>query len=141
MLNLAQNLEKCDQGRRKIQAAPTREKNGKGLFDQNKWKDLNLNKVLKVWTGTGACKSKPPTNGKKEKVVNDKTYYWCEDHKAWTMHHPNKCKCQIDRLSKKPIAKEAVVETPKEDDLDTVARISIIEEATPDKTLLYKLKL
>ena len=63
-------------------SANKRNKHRKGLFNHNKWKDLNTNKVPKVWTGTDAWKLKPLTNGKKEKVVNDKTYYWCKDHRA-----------------------------------------------------------
>lgn len=121
--------------------ANKRSKNGKRSFNHNKWKDLNPNKIPKVWTGSKAWKSTPPKpNGKKEKVVNGKMYCWCKDHKVWTLYHPDKCKWRLDRITKKSIAKEAVVDTPKEEAADTIACVSIMEDATPDKALLYKRK-
>jgi hypothetical protein len=35
----------------------------------------------------------PPATGEKhEKVVKDKTYYWCPNHEMWTVHKPDDCK-------------------------------------------------
>jgi hypothetical protein len=34
----------------------------------------------------------PKVEEKHEKKHDERTYYWCEDHMAWTMHSPKECR-------------------------------------------------
>jgi hypothetical protein len=49
--------------------------------------------------GEYAWKSVAPADKSKTKVVNNKTYHWCPQHKAWTLHTAGEC-----RLEAKPAA-------------------------------------
>ena len=60
--------------------------------------------------------------------MNRKTYYWCDDHKAWAMHHLNQCKWRLDRIKSKP-AENVVVSDPISDtpvDSEVVAHQSVM---------------
>ena len=39
-----------------------------------------------------AWKRDPPANGETTKTVENKTYYWCPKHKAWTLYKPSECR-------------------------------------------------
>ena len=39
-----------------------------------------------------AWKKVPPANGETTKTVENKKYYWCPKHKAWTLHKPSECR-------------------------------------------------
>ena len=41
-------------------------------------------------------KVKPKQGESKTKVVNGKTYHWCDKHKAWTLHTNNECRLSAD---------------------------------------------
>ena len=44
-------------------------------------------------TGKFAWKDVPPKpNEDTTKVVNSKTYHWCEHHNQWTLHKPSECR-------------------------------------------------
>jgi hypothetical protein len=42
--------------------------------------------------GDFAWKAVAPTDKSKTKVVNSKTYHWCPQHKAWTLHTAGECR-------------------------------------------------
>ena len=54
-----------------------------------------------------AWKKVPPANGEAQTRSKDgKTYHWCEDHLAWTLHKPEECKLRITR--ERPATKDMV---------------------------------
>lgn len=59
---------------------------------------------------------KPNENEEKEKEVNNKIYYWCPTHKAWTRHKPEECK----GLSHRPSTSNS--EKAREDSTEDVGR-------------------
>ena len=65
-------------------------KKGKGGKKSNKKKSTSKNKDINdakwVW------KKVPPVNGETVKNVDNKTYYFCPHHKAWTLHKPSDCR-------------------------------------------------
>ena len=49
-----------------------------------------------------AWKKVPPKEGEKhEKKHDERTYYWCEHHMAWTMHSPKECRLGKERKGEK----------------------------------------
>jgi hypothetical protein len=46
----------------------------------------------RVNEGEFAWKSVAPADKSKVKVVNNKTYHWCPQHKAWTLHTAEECR-------------------------------------------------
>ena len=127
-VQLSAKLKKKDWNKKDKNGSGTNNK-GKRKWDHDQWTQHNPNKVPRTYKGSDAWKSQPPkANEKKEKIMNGKTYYWCEDHKAWTVHHPDHCKWRLDRLRKKPVAKKATVETDTDSsrDSDLVARPSVM---------------
>jgi hypothetical protein len=70
-------------GRDKTKKGKKKEKGGK--HKKGDKKGDNKKKVPK-WKVT------PPTDGVTMKTVNDKTYNWCLNHKAWVAHTTANCK-------------------------------------------------
>ena len=61
-MKLSAKLGKRRPGKENNQSgANKRNKTEKRSFNLNKWKDLNPNKIPKVWTGSKAWKSTPPS--------------------------------------------------------------------------------
>ena len=58
-----------------------------------------------------AWKKIPPKEGEPRiKVVDGKTYYWCEDHMAWVLHKPKDCDLRKERLAEEKQAAEKEAE-------------------------------
>ena len=72
----------------------------------------------KANTGKYAWKDVAPgSNEPKEKKVNNKQYYWCLHHKAWTIHKPEDCRLQ-DRTAN--VAETGEESTDQDDTEDAV---------------------
>ena len=97
-LNLSHKLQekggKKDyrQGNKRI-----KNKNSKDKF-VNDWRLTNPSRTPKIFTGKWKWKSITPTSGEKQKLKDGKTYFWCPDHKAWGLHHPNDCEWRKERV-------------------------------------------
>ena len=59
--------------------------------DQNKNKTKNKKKNKTDKDNKWAWKEVAPKNGEKTKKYSGKTYYWCPNHNAWTLHTPEQC--------------------------------------------------
>jgi hypothetical protein len=49
--------------------------------------------------GEYAWKSVAPADKSKTKVVNNKTYHWCPQHKAWTLHTAGECRLETKQAA------------------------------------------
>jgi hypothetical protein len=67
-----------------------------------------------------AWKLIPPTDGSTTKVMNGKTYYWCDGHEAWTLHKPSECRKMIpagpgDEMEIDPALAAMILEEEEQD--------------------------
>ena len=71
-----------------------------------------------------AWKEVPPKEGEPKTIKKEnKTYHWCEDHSAWTLHNPEKCELRIKRLQNEKESKESV---PSSNDTSKAATYAAI---------------
>jgi hypothetical protein len=88
-------------------------KNPEDKSDDNKKKSKGQkNKEREAW------KKVPPKEGDKKTIKKgEKTYHWCPNHKAWTIHKPSDCKgvaLKKDDTNKKEDDKDSQNKNKKE---------------------------
>lgn len=72
---------------KKNKATPAKGEGGKKGKDGNKRKaDGKKEREKPAWM------TKEPNDKNEVKIVDDKKYYWCPNHKSWTRHKPSECK-------------------------------------------------
>ena len=122
---LEARLKKHEQTNNKKTQNKKTEKKSKRSNDQKK-SNYNNNKNIKPdWMLV------PPTKEekkRKKKVVNNKTYFWCDRHKAWGRHTPTDCKGlgfksepKPDENVKVPTLKQQSTQLREEENEDSVS--------------------
>jgi len=75
-----------------------------------------------------AWKKVPPKDGEPTtKNRDNKTYHWCQDHSAWTLHDPEKCELRLQRIQKEREKKEEAEKPTETSKAATYAAILLDE--------------
>jgi len=74
-----------------------------GKTSSNNKKSNKKKKDAASW----AWKKVPPKKGEPKTVKKDnKTYHWCDDHSAWTLHNPETCELEKESKESEPSSKD-----------------------------------
>jgi len=87
-------LSKSIKGSKHSKSKGKSEQKGKSSGKKGKSKNKQRQQNDMAW------KKRPPKDGENlVKVVNGRTYNWCPEHMAWTVHKPSECKLAQQRNS------------------------------------------